>query len=174
MFMYKLFKYNTIIDYKHYENILEYIPTNNIKIINQTFNNHELLDCFRKYLKQNNKKKYFVSLSGGVDSMVIVTILKYLGCNVIAIHINYNNRNETKEEEKFLKDWCKYNNIKLYVKSIDNFKRTVKRSIYESDTRKIRFDFYNEILNTENTDKDLSENEILVGHHKDDIVENIV
>ena len=157
------------IDFSKFENILEYIPSNSNKISNQAFEDDEMLICFRKYVKQDAKKKYIVSLSGGVDSMVVATILCYLGYEVVGIHINYNNREETKDEQKFMEVWCKHNGIKLYVKSIEDVKRgSIKRSDYESYTRKIRFDLYKEVLAAESCD------EILLGHHKDDIVENIV
>ena len=100
--------------------------------------------------------------------MVLTTILKYLNYDVIGVHINYNNRSETKQEQEFLEIWCNYNGIKLYVKTIDDVKRgTTKRSDYETITKKIRFDFYKEIMKKETIDQ------ILLGHHKDDIVENI-
>ncbi len=169
MFIINLLGTSKYIEFSKFENILEYIPNNNNKILNQTFEDDELLNYFKRYLDENSKHKYIVSLSGGVDSMVLATILSYLGCNVIGIHINYNNREETKDEQQFIEIWCKYNKIKLYTKSIDNVTRgSIKRSDYESHTRKIRFDFYNEVLEAEKGD------EILLGHHKDDIVENIV
>ena len=72
------------------------------------------------------------------NEIFITSILKYLNCEVIGLHINYNNRPETKQEQEFLEKWCFYNNIKLYVKSIDNIKRdTSKRSDYETITKKI-------------------------------------
>lgn len=40
-------------------------------------------------------KKIIVSLSGGVDSMVMCYILKSLDINVYAIHLNYRNRKES-------------------------------------------------------------------------------
>lgn len=157
------------IDFSKFENILEYIPSNINKISKQVFEDDEMLNCFKKYVKEASKKKYIVSLSGGVDSMIVATILCYLGYQVIGIYINYNNREETKDEQKFMEDWCKYNGIKLYIKSIDDVTRgSIKRSEYESYTRKIRFNLYKEVLAAENCD------EILLGHHKDDIVENIV
>lgn len=157
------------IDFCKFQNILEYIPSNNNTILNQVFEDNEMLISFKKFIKQNNKNKYIVSLSGGVDSMVVATILCYLGYEVVGVHINYNNRKETKDEQKFLEDWCKYNKIKLYIKSIDHVKRgSLKRSDYESYTRKIRFDLYKEVLAAESC------NEIFLGHHKDDIVENIL
>ena len=156
------------INYNDYENILEYIPNNKLKINNKKFKTNELITSVEKFINNENKKKFIVSLSGGIDSMVLISIIKYLNYDVIACHINYNNRKETKDEQKFIEDWCAYNSIKLYVKEIQDIKReNSKRSDYELVTKNIRFDFYNEIIANENT------NIVLLGHHKDDIVENI-
>jgi len=101
--------------------------------------------------------------------MVLIYIIRKLGYEVIAIHINYNNREETIQEQYFLKEWCQFNNIKICVKSIENKKRiNTKRTTYEIETKNIRFDFYKEVLSSENLDYT-----ILIAHHKDDIVENI-
>ena len=153
-----------------YKKVLEYVPTNKDKIIHQKLDidvNEILLKEISSFIQSNNKK-HIVSLSGGVDSMVLTTLLKILDCEVIGIHINYNNRKETSQEQAFLEKWCNYNGIKLYVKTIKDLKReNTKRSDYEVITKKIRFDFYKEIMKKEYIDQ------ILLGHHKDDIVENI-
>tara|TARA_B110000444_G_scaffold42817_4_gene38724 strand:- start:17695 stop:18786 length:1092 start_codon:yes stop_codon:yes gene_type:complete len=152
-----------------YKDILEFIPTNNNKIKDIIYTDSKLVDSIEDYVIEENKKKFIVSLSGGVDSMVVATILCSLNYNVIGCHINYNNREESKTEEKFLEEWCRYNNIKLYIKNINNLVRgQCKRSEYEVYTRNVRFDFYKEILSIENCDS------VLLGHHKDDVVENVV
>tara|TARA_Y100000741_G_scaffold53322_1_gene36686 strand:+ start:128 stop:1189 length:1062 start_codon:yes stop_codon:yes gene_type:complete len=158
-------------DISSFKEVLEYIPVQLDKEIKyqQIDDNNELVNCLRKYILENKRDKYIVSLSGGVDSMVIATILSYLQCKVVAIHINYNNRVETKKEVYFLEYWCSLNNIKLYVKNIDIVRGSIKRNLYEIFTRNTRYDFYKEVLNNEN-----SSNEILLGHHKDDIIENII
>lgn len=152
-----------------YKDILEFVPNNNNKIKDMMYLDNDLVDSIQAYAIEENKMKFIVSLSGGVDSMVVATILRMLGYNVVGCHINYNNRPETKTEQKFLEEWCKYNDIKLYVKTIDNLIRGQgKRTEYEIYTRNIRFDFYKEVLSKENGDC------VLLGHHKDDIVENVV
>ena len=70
--------------------------------------------------------------------MVLISIIKFLEYDVIGCHINYNNREETKDEQKFLEDWCNFNDIKLYVKEIINIKReNSKRSDYELITKNL-------------------------------------
>jgi len=155
-------------EYNKYKNILELIPDVEKKIKDLNIVNNELVDIVSKFCENEKSKKFIVSLSGGVDSMVLISIIHYLGYDVIGIHINYNNRNETKLEENFLEKWCEFNGIRLYVKNIENMKRSnMKRSDYEMLTKNIRFDFYKEIMKKENV------NIILLGHHKDDVVENI-
>lgn len=156
-------------NFNNFNNILEFTPKINNKIINQRIDlSIELIKTIDSFCKDKNNKKLIISLSGGIDSMVLITILHYLNYNIIAAHINYNNRKESIDEQKFLEDWCKFNGIKLYVKSIDDIKRhTTKRSDYELITKKIKHDFYKEIIRKEDAQY------VILGHHKDDIVENI-
>lgn len=157
------------IDYSIFSNILEIIPDNNIKISESNYNlDNPLLKSISEFCNKANCKTFAISLSGGVDSMVLATIVKYLGYNIVALHINYNNRKETKSEQIFLEKWCHYNDIRLYVKEITDIKReTSKRSHYEALTKEIRFNFYKEILEKEGLGY------ILLAHHRDDIVENV-
>ena len=152
-----------------YQNILELVPEDDRHIHEYDYNlENDLLKTIKQFCENSKNKKFLISLSGGVDSMVLISIIHYLGYEVIGAHINYNNRDETLLEQKFLTYWCNYNKIKLYTKTIEDLKRSnSKRSDYESITKKIRFDFYKEVSAKENI------NMILLGHHKDDIVENI-
>ncbi len=152
-----------------YQSILELLPLDNRHINEYDYNEkNNLFKTVKDFCINSENNKFLVSLSGGVDSMVLISIIHYLGYEVIGVHINYNNRLETLLEQKFLTYWCNYNKIKLYTKVIEYIKRSnSKRSDYEYITKKIRFDFYKTIMNTENI------NMILLGHHKDDIVENI-
>lgn len=165
--VYSHFKYFEKYYYDNYKrHILEYIP--DLELKPSITSNEILVEELRKYCENNKNKRFVISLSGGVDSMVIATIIKYLGYEVIAGHINYNNRQETYLEEKFIKEWCADMNIKLYIKNIKNYKRNnCKRKYYETIIREYRFDFYKHILKQENM------NSIILAHHKDDVVENI-
>lgn len=159
--------------YDTYTHILENIPKTFFEIKEDIYNiqsdaGKRVYLGIEKYINEMGHGKYVVSLSGGVDSMVLISVLKYLKQEVIGIHINYNNRQESSEEEMFLLDWCKFNDIKLYVKKIKNtFRHVGNRSLYEKVTKDIRFNYYKEIIEAEECDH------VLLGHHKDDIIENI-
>lgn len=104
-----------------------------------------------------------ISLSGGVDSMLMARLLAKTNTDVIAVHIVYGNRTESIEEEKFVSTYCHKLGIPLYIYTIEWLKRSdVDRAFYERITRDIRFHVY-KILNRP----------VLLGHIQEDVVENI-
>ena len=110
-----------------------------------------------------DKQSLAISLSGGVDSMLMATLLKRTGAEVIAIHIVYGNRAESLDERDFLQTFCYKLRIPLYMYSVEWLKRgQVDRAFYERVTRDIRFRVY-QALNRP----------VLLGHIQEDVVENI-
>jgi tRNA(Ile)-lysidine synthetase-like protein len=106
-----------------------------------------------------------VSLSGGVDSMVMVTLLKHAGYKVNAIHIVYGNRAESAQEYAFIASFCAVLDIPLKVYKIEWLRRdTSEREFYEEMTRQIRFMVYKVAA---------SGQPILLGHISEDVIENI-
>ena len=156
------------LEYSKYKKVLEFVPQVKSKVTTQNIKDEEIINVISNFCKKLGNKKLLVSLSGGVDSMVLITILHWLKYDIVAGHINYNNRSETTEEEKFLEEWCQFNNIKLYIKNINEITRNnTKRSEYEVITKNMRLHFYKYIISQENIDY------VLLAHHKDDIIENI-
>ena len=180
-----------------------------------------------KYVETNNKLHLYVSLSGGVDSMVIAFILSEISRNngiifrdftsyikdknskqkseikevnkilmshsldskqnmekttgyevlVHAIHIDYNNRPESFSEARYVEKWCKLRGIDFFERRIKNIHRGITaRDEYEKEARKIRFDAYKACFSAFNG-SDFKENPtygVMFGHHKDDIIENVI
>ncbi len=109
-------------------------------------------------------KKGLVSLSGGVDSMVMLAYLKHGGVDVVAVHIIYGNRAESEHEYRFLAEYCYRLRVPLYTYRIPWLRRAeVDRQFYEEMTRQLRFWAY------QSTDPTT----IFMGHIQDDVVENI-
>lgn len=150
--------------------ILEFIPS---ETSIEGLSNNKIFKYIDKFLKEIKCKKYLISLSGGVDSMVFCIISKLIKhfnneIEFVCCHLNYNNRVESVDEMKFLIEWCKYNSINLEVMDITHIHRGEgDRSSYEEETRNIRYSFYKELI-----DKyDLFG--VVLAHHKDDYSENV-
>jgi tRNA(Ile)-lysidine synthetase-like protein len=149
--------------YPFYSNILE---ASSIKELYNSPKKNIINSIFTSFQIKNST---IVSLSGGVDSMVILHSLSKLKKNVIAIHINYNNRVESKKEAQFLKLYCKFLNVRFELLNIVGYKReTTKRENYEKTTTHIRFNYYSLMI------KKYSSNGIILGHHKGDVIENVL
>jgi tRNA(Ile)-lysidine synthetase-like protein len=155
-------------DYNKYrsfnEEILEYNPENELLNLGYDIGDFEII---------KDKNEIIISLSGGVDSNTCLFYIrnKFPDKNIKAVHINYNNRNETGEEVKFLICLCNKLNIELFVRTINEIKRKPSidndlRDIYESYTKKIRFNCYKKIGGNDPI--------VILGHNKDDCFENIL
>jgi tRNA(Ile)-lysidine synthetase-like protein len=152
-------------NYTKYTQILEYIPH---EVCNESLLIENLSIEIINFIKVNEITNVLISLSGGVDSMVLTYIMKYIDINFYCCHINYNNRNESVEERDFLIDWCNYHKINLDIYNIDHIKRgDINRNDYEEETRKIRYDYYKKLI------KKFNCSGVMLGHHKDDLSENI-
>ena len=94
-----------------------------------------------------------ISLSGGVDSMVIVRILIYLRTSriiplsdIIAVHIDYANRAESGKEADFLENYCHRHNLKFEKRVVSEVTRGITdRQEYERVARVIRYSFYEQV-----------------------------
>jgi tRNA(Ile)-lysidine synthetase-like protein len=124
------------------------------------------------------KSDIIVSLSGGIDSMVCSYLLKNISnIKLSAIHIDYYNREECEQEEELLIWWCNtILKIPLYIRRIDEINRPKcmeyeLRDLYESYTKDVRFNSY--ISTNDNNSNDNHSKFIVLGHNKDDTIENI-
>ena len=118
-------------------------------------------------VKINSDRRIIVSLSGGVDSMVMVYILKILTVKyniyLEAFHINYGNRRESDIEEDVIKNYCEALCVKLHVFRFNFIKRNMcERKYYENITREVRFKIYKYLCAP-----------VILGHIKEDSIENI-
>mgnify|MGYP001118297335 CR=1 FL=1 len=120
------------------------------------------LDFIKTYISNNDK--IVIGVSGGADSMCLLEMLKISipFKNIICAHINHNIREESKSEEKFVKDYCLKNKIIFETITFD------KGKYNESELRKKRYQFFDEIVNK------YQAKYLLTAHHGDDLVETIL
>lgn len=146
----------------------DFVEFSEIDTCVEAIKDHEITKVISKFISGNvSEKLLVVSLSGGVDSMVILRTLAYLDLNVQAVHINYGNRPESKngKESQFLQKYCDSLGVPLTIKILDYHRPNSKtRSDYEAKARNDRFELY----------KSFNPSFVFLGHHKGDIYENML
>jgi tRNA(Ile)-lysidine synthetase-like protein len=125
-------------------------------------------------INSNEDKNIILSLSGGVDSIICSAMLvtKYES----VVHINYCNRPTSDREEEFVKAWCDFLRKPLYVRRINEITRQPcmendLRELYETYTRKVRYATYKTVNSYGNIKN--NNTQVILGHNKDDCLENI-
>jgi len=111
-----------------------------------------------------------VGLSGGADSMALLDILTLLGYRCIAAHCNFHLRGEESDgDAKFVKKWCKGNNIEFTSIDFDTRQYAADKKIsVEMAARELRYTWFEIVRKQFNADA------IAVAHHRDDSVETVL
>ena len=108
----------------------------------------------------------FVAVSGGVDSMLLLELVKdYF--SVVALHVNYNLRGKESDlDEELVREFCFNKNIRLVVYNYNlETELKHKKSNLQNRAREIRYEFFRQQL--EKTPNSY----LFVGHHADDQIE---
>lgn len=122
---------------------------------------------FKQISCENPKANYLLTISGGVDSMVLLHICQELKLDIIVAHCNFKLRNEESDgDEAFVKKYCEINQIPFYSRSFQTeiYAKENKLSIQVA-ARKLRYDWFYQILENEKFDF------IITAHHLDDQIE---
>jgi len=123
------------------------------------------IDKYIKNIDLNNDKYIVIGVSTGPDSMALLHMLqKNLNCKLVCAHINHNIRKQSNEEEIFLKEYCKNNNIIFESLKITSY----TENNFENEARKKRYAFYEKLL------KKYNSHNLFLAHHGDDLIETIL
>lgn len=134
----------------------------------------KMLLKFQKHLSDNlpflKEKKLLLAISGGIDSVVLGTLLKQLNYNISLAHCNFKLRgDESDGDENFIKNFASENNLTLHVTSFDtdSFAKDNKLSIQVA-ARQLRYIWFHQLLQENQLDY------ILTAHHLDDNLETFL
>lgn len=137
----------------------------------------KVLETIKKYNLIENGDKLILGVSGGPDSISMLKILNdirndknlHMKFDIIVAHVNHMIREEAKDDEEFVKEFCEKINVPFYSKSIDVQKIANNNKIgTEEAGRNARYDFFDEILKKTNSNK------IAIAHNKNDKVETMI
>lgn len=134
-----------------------------------------ILKFINEYQLIKSGEKVVLGVSGGPDSIFMLDTLrklkenKKLDCELVVAHVNHMIREEAIDDEQYVLDYCKKNNIECYAKRIDVQKYANNNKVgTEEAGRILRYEFFDEILEHTNSQK------IAIAHNKNDKAETII
>lgn len=141
--------------------------------------NNVILERILKFINEyqliKSEDRIVLGVSGGPDSIFMLDTLrklkenKKLNCELIVAHVNHMIREEAIDDEQYVVDYCKKNNIECYAKRIDVQKYANNNKVgTEEAGRILRYQFFDEILKNTNSQK------IAIAHNKNDKAETII
>lgn len=112
-------------------------------------------------------QKLLMTVSGGVDSIVLTHLLHKLNYNIGIAHCNFGLRDTDSDgDENFVHDFAKNNSIPFHVVKFNTqeycFKNKVSTQI---GARELRYEWFQKLCN------DFNYNFILTAHHLNDVIE---
>lgn len=112
-------------------------------------------------------KTVILGYSGGVDSQVLLNLLKKMkNINIVAMHVNHNINEKSEEWEDFCKSQESNYNVKVKSKSIN----LTDSGNLENEARKERYSFFKE----EYDKYESGEVALVTGHHLNDQAETVI
>lgn len=135
------------------------------KIVESTIIQHRLIECGQQVA---------VAVSGGVDSMVLLHLLKQLqlpcGFRLSALHYEHGIRGtESEEDMHFVQEVCAKLGIPLIAERGNALREAQAQGHNLEDTaRRLRYDFFARCCRTQGIDR------VAIAHHKDDLAETFL
>jgi tRNA(Ile)-lysidine synthase len=133
-----------------------------------------MLQTVKRYIEKNNLLnfgvKIIVGLSGGSDSVVLLSVLHKLGYECLAAHCNFHLRaEESDRDEKSASEFAASLQIPFFKKDFDTCAVAKERGIsIEMAARDLRYEWFEELRGNKNAGA------IAVAHHQDDSIETLL
>jgi tRNA(Ile)-lysidine synthase len=124
-----------------------------------------LIEHIRSFVKKHKINNALVGFSGGVDSTVLLYILKnHTDVNVRAVYVNHSLSDKAEEWANFCAYFCYNYGIEFISEVVDANK--VKRKSPEAIARDKRYEVYKKHLELDEV--------LFLGHHSDDQIETVL
>ena len=112
--------------------------------------NNSVLKTIEQYNMLIKGDAVAVCLSGGADSMALLHLMcrykEFLDITVLAIHINHGLRDESDEEEQFVKEYCRKLGVECIVHRLEmNGRQKPQGLSVETWARQLRYEFFAEV-----------------------------
>lgn len=118
--------------------------------------------------------KFLIAVSGGADSMVLLSLMRDFfsqkRCSAISVaHINYHLRGEDSNlDQKLVTDFCQEYDIPHFVYEVSCVDNKPNEGSIQLWARDLRYAFFREVMQNNNIDY------LLTAHHRDDQLETFL
>lgn len=122
--------------------------------------------CLSRYRFFDTDEPVVLAVSTGVDSMCLLAVAEEVlpASRLVVAHINHHLRQQSQEEEAFLKDYCQQRGLRLYV---DQWEQHPAQGI-EAAARQERYRFFKQVMDQ------VDSRTLLLAHQRDELSENIM
>ncbi len=133
-----------------------------------------MLDKFNKYNTENDlfrpEDKLLVTVSGGVDSIVLCHLLKKYNANFAIAHCNFGLRaEESDKDECFVEELAEELEVNIHIKKFDTKEYLNNAGIsIQMAARELRYQWFSELA------KQKGYKYILTAHHQNDLLETVL
>ena len=133
----------------------------------------KVIETIKKYKLIEAGDKIVLGVSGGPDSISMLNILNEIkdefDFKIYVAHINHLIREEAIDDEKFVENYCKKNDIPFFCKRAEVQKIAETQKIgTEEAGRNVRYEFFEEVCSK------VGANKIAIAHNKNDKIETII
>jgi tRNA(Ile)-lysidine synthase len=128
---------------------------------------NKVKNTIEKFNMIESNDKILVAVSGGPDSISLLNILYELKYNICVAHINHGLRENANIDEEYVLNFCKERNIPSFIKKV-NLKEMLNGMTTEEAGRKVRYDFFYEVIEKENCTK------LATAHNSNDNAETVL
>lgn len=132
---------------------------------------------FKNFIYKNNLladcSKILLAVSGGPDSLAMLDLFLRLQnefeIEIAVAHLDHMFRKESKSEADFVESFTQKRGLRLFRKQV-NLPEIIRKNNFsaEAAARRIRFDFFKEIIEDNNFDL------LALAHHRDDQAETVL
>jgi tRNA(Ile)-lysidine synthase len=129
-----------------------------------------MLNKFQTYIQSFIEKypasHYFLAVSGGHDSMLLLDVCRRNSLPITVLHVNYQLRGEESDgDQAFVEAYCLKHSIPIHVHRVDLKEKLISGGNLQQLARKERYNFFESHLNQQ------THSLLMVAQHQDDQLE---
>ncbi len=128
----------------------------------------QFLTFIKLHQMADSNDRVLVAVSGGVDSMTLLSLMKQAGLELGVAHVNYHLRGEDSDaDQRLVENWCLTHQMPFHLREARDEEYATGESI-QMVARKVRYDFFEELM------KEHGYTKVATAHNINDNLETVL